>query len=206
MVNQRKDQRDRHRRRGIYGTLMLAAVLVASLALYELYRYLSSADLSRAVAPIDTLSRRSLGGFGGVPHAPVSATELTLPQSLDELLAVSPDDQPLAGDPADLAPFPGATRLAGTKRPDAAMTEMFSHWQVRDVGIDQLIEHYTSAAAKAGFTPNAPNRIAEPARSRHLRFTHKSPNQTLVIRLHQRSAATHIIIWLRIVATSAKEP
>ena len=72
-------------------------------------------------------------------------------RSASDLLRIAPGDQPLATEPADLAPPAGSTRIAGLRRRAGSMLQDIAVHRVPG-DLDAAVLHYVKAATAAGFT------------------------------------------------------
>ena len=139
-------------RRSVVAPLALALMLVVGGSAYLYWQQADQAPPPAAPSP-DT------GGYLDAPPGPRGPDVLgplltpgAPAPSTSDLLLSRPGDQPLASEPAKLAPYPGAKRLAGVARRGGAGDEQMSFWSIPQASVGAVVAYYRQQAADHGFT------------------------------------------------------
>lgn len=168
-----------HRRRSQKGAIVPVAVaMVGAVVLAMLVYWQRSQGMPRNSFQFDTLANPNGAyefddGTGSRPEMPRRRRwpydDAFRAQSVEDLLQLLPDDQPLTAEPAGLAALPGSTRVAGFRRGQTGVIEEVAFYETEPIALEEVWSHFSAAAEQAGYVQVRPSTDGGPYSRRGMR-------------------------------------
>jgi len=123
---------------------------------------------------------------------------LALPRRVEDWVLLHPADLPLAGEPMNLPPFPGAVRETGFRRRVGSFEEDFSVWEIPRAELDDVVRHYNHAAGAVGLQPSGSVPKPRSRNTVYQMFVGGTDRSTvLVVRVSRRGSVMRVVLWRR---------